>query len=74
MAGPFFANMGGFLMSLLLGFTGMQPDAGETSGWFKKRVVLPEGWRAVEVDRVWVRGQPMRLTAQNGEYASLQSS
>ncbi|MDO9383552.1 MAG: hypothetical protein Q7T86_11875 [Hyphomicrobiaceae bacterium] len=72
MAGPFFANMGGFLMSLLLGFPGMQPDTGETSGWFKKRVVLPEGWRSIEVDRVWVRGEPMRLNAQNGEFATLQ--
>jgi hypothetical protein len=28
--------------------------------------VLPTGWNAIEVDRVWVRGRPARLTARQG--------
>jgi hypothetical protein len=32
---------------------------------------LPAGWEAIEVDRLWVRGQPMRLVAQQGQMATL---
>ena len=70
-AGPFFANMGGFLLSLLFGFPGIDPDAGELRGWATRRVTLPEGWQAIEVDRLWVRGTPMQLSAKHGEFAQL---
>jgi hypothetical protein len=70
-AGPFFANMGGFLMSLLFGLPGIQPDSGDVHGWSGRRVTLPEGWRAIEVDRLWIRGKPMKLTARHGEVARL---
>jgi trehalose/maltose hydrolase-like predicted phosphorylase len=65
-AGPFFANIGGFLTSLLFGFTGIEPNAGEPETWFKRPVTLPVGWTAIEIDRVWIRGRPMRLTAAHG--------
>jgi protein-glucosylgalactosylhydroxylysine glucosidase len=71
-AGPFFANMGGFLMSLLYGFTGLQPGAGGVAGWPARPVNLPEGWGAIEVDRLWIRGEPMKLTAKQGEWARLE--
>lgn len=70
-AGPFFANMAGFLMGLLFGLPGIQPDGGEVRGWSARRVTLPEGWRSIEVDRLWIRGTPMKLTARHGELASL---
>jgi hypothetical protein len=64
--------MGGFLMSLLFGLPGIQPDARDVQGWSARRVTLPEGWRAIEVDRLWIRREPMRLTAQHGEFARLE--
>lgn len=70
-AGPFFANMGGFLMGLLFGFPGIEPSAGRIEEWAKRPVTLPEGWQTIEVARLWVRGQPMTLTAQQGELARL---
>jgi hypothetical protein len=73
-AGPFFANMGGFLMSLLFGLPGIQPDSGDVQGWSARRVTLPEGWRAIEVDRLWIRGKPVKLTARHGEVARLRPS
>ena len=63
--------MGGFLLSLLFGFPGIDPDAGELRGWATRRVTLPEGWQAIEVDRLWVRGTPMKLSARHGELAHL---
>ena len=65
-AGPFFANLGGFLMGLLIGFPGLRPAPGEPEGWMKRPVVLPEGWTSIEVDRVWVCGRPYKLVARQG--------
>ena len=65
-AGPFFANLGGFLMGLLIGFPGLQPTPGDPAQWARRSVVLPEGWEAIEVDRVWIRGRPYRLVARQG--------
>jgi trehalose/maltose hydrolase-like predicted phosphorylase len=65
-AGPFFANIGGFLTGLLFGFTGLKPGLGDLESWAERPVVLPDGWEAIEVDRLWVRGKPMRLVARHG--------
>jgi trehalose/maltose hydrolase-like predicted phosphorylase len=66
-AGPFFANMGGFLMSLLFGFTGLQIGPGEVESWSRDIAALPQGWSAIEVDRVWIKGRPAALRAQSGK-------
>jgi len=66
-AGPFMANIGGFLMSLLLGFPALLPDFGEPDRWSRRPVVLPAGWKAIEVGRLWVRGKPMRMRARHGD-------
>src|SRR5437588_281159 len=65
--GPFMANLGGFLMSCLYGLTGLVLSAAEPAAWFTRPVVLPEGWDAIEVDRLFVRGRPARLLARHGE-------
>jgi protein-glucosylgalactosylhydroxylysine glucosidase len=65
-AGPFFANLGGFLMGLLMGFPALRPSPGNPETWTQRAVVLPEGWTSIEVDRVWIRGQPFKLVARQG--------
>jgi hypothetical protein len=65
-AGPFFANMGGYLTGLLFGFTGLNVSPGSPQSWAERPVVLPAGWDAIEVDRLWIRGQPMKLVARHG--------
>lgn len=70
-AGPFFANMGGFLMCLLFGFTGVQPSGASIKEWSVRKAVLPDGWKAIEAGQVWVRGKPMALSAPEGEFATL---
>jgi trehalose/maltose hydrolase-like predicted phosphorylase len=73
-AGPFFANMGGFLMSLVFGFPGLEPDGGPIKNWPRHTVNLPQGWEAIEVDRLWLRGGPVSLRAHQGRKAELQAS
>jgi hypothetical protein len=29
-------------------------------------VILPAGWKSIEVERLWVRGRPARLVATHG--------
>jgi hypothetical protein len=65
-AGPFCANLGGFLIGLLTGFPGLQPMAGEIKSWAKRPVILPETWTSIEVERIWVRGVPYKLVARQG--------
>lgn len=65
-AGPFFANLAGFLMGLIFGFPGLFPDAGDPMNWARRPVVLPKGWSAIEVDRIWIHGRECRLIARDG--------
>jgi trehalose/maltose hydrolase-like predicted phosphorylase len=65
-AGPFFANMNGFLLSLLFGFPGIRPSGEEPEAWPARAVVLPAGWEAIEVDRLWIGGREARLVARQG--------
>ena len=65
-SGPFFANMGGFLSGLLMGFPGLNLTSGDPQTWPARPVVLPEGWTAIECDRLWVRGEAMTLRAEQG--------
>jgi trehalose/maltose hydrolase-like predicted phosphorylase len=66
-AGPFFANLGGFLLGLILGFPRIEPGVKDPQDWCKGPVVLPAGWKAIEIDRLWIRGKPWRLYAAHGE-------
>jgi hypothetical protein len=66
-AGPFTANLGGFLTGCLYGLTGLRLNSGDPATWFQRKIVLPEGWDAIHVDRIWVRDQPMSLHAAHGE-------
>ncbi len=71
-AGPFFANMGGLLMSLLMGFPRLRIGPEEFTTWPQAEVVLPSGWKEIEVERLWLRGRPVRLVAHHGRRATLE--
>ena len=62
----FVTACGGFLTAALLGFPGLCFNDGDPQSWAQHPVILPEGWDAIEVDRLWARGQAYRLTATHG--------
>jgi hypothetical protein len=66
-AAPFTANLAGFLMSCLYGLTGLRLSSKPPGEWCERPIVLPQGWDAVEVERVWARGAPARLAARHGD-------
>lgn len=65
-AGPFVANTGGFLTGLLMGFPGLRIDDGDPALWPARPVILPEGWDAIECDRLHIHGRDWRLVARQG--------
>jgi Glycosyl hydrolase family 65 central catalytic domain/Glycosyl hydrolase family 65, N-terminal domain len=64
--GPMFANIGGFLTTLLYGYPGLRIGAGAPETWAERSVVMPAGWKAIHVERVWMRGEGRSLTAVAG--------
>lgn len=71
-AGPFTANLAGFLTGCLYGLTGLQLHSGAPASWFQRSVTLPESWDAIDVERIWIRGQRVTLHAEHGaEHARL---
>ncbi|WP_242123398.1 hypothetical protein [Sphingobium sp. Sx8-8] len=66
-AGPFMANIGGMLMTMLMGLPGLEISAADPATWGRRRVVLPSGWKSISVNRIWAGGRPMRLVAQHGK-------
>lgn len=65
-AGPFFANLGGMLLGLCFGLTGLVVDDGEPESWARRPITLPTGWEAVRIERLWIRGRSARLVARQG--------
>jgi trehalose/maltose hydrolase-like predicted phosphorylase len=65
-ASPMFANLSGFLTSVLYGFTGLQLGHGDAATWSEHPVTMPEGWRGIHVERLWVRGGPASLDVRSG--------
>ena len=65
-AGPFFANIGGFLMGLQTGFPAIRIGPAGPETWPQRPVVLPAGWRSIEIERAWIRGRPTRIVAGHG--------
>ncbi len=66
--GCFLTNFGSFLQTAMLGFTGLRVREGE---WSKYPATMPSGWSKIEIDRIWVKGEPRRLVASNGTPAKL---
>jgi hypothetical protein len=65
-ASPMFANLSGYLTGLLYGFTGIRMGLGDPDTWCERPVVMPEGWRRIHVDTIWIRGRPWVLDAVGG--------
>jgi trehalose/maltose hydrolase-like predicted phosphorylase len=71
---PFFVdgngvtNHGALLMAALMGFTGLRITDGD---WAQYPATLPEGWSRITLDRVWIKGKPMKVVAENGKRADI---
>ena len=64
--GSYVTNYGSLLMAAMLGFTGLRITDGD---WAQYSAILPEGWNRITLDRIWIKGKPMKVVAENGKRA-----
>ncbi len=53
-------------MGLMYGLPAIRLGPGEPETWPSRPVVLPDGWRSIEVERAWIRNRPARIVAEHG--------
>jgi trehalose/maltose hydrolase-like predicted phosphorylase len=69
-AAPMFANIGAYVMTLIYGYPGIRIGPGDPASWCERPVVMPPGWRSIEIERIWARGEPWSLEARRGAPAA----
>jgi hypothetical protein len=65
-SGPMFANIGGFLTTLIYGYPGIRLGSGAPETWAEAAVALPPDWKAIHIERIWAHGEERSLTAIAG--------
>lgn len=63
----FITARGSLLCGLMMGLTRMDFWQGDSDKWFTRPVTLPEGWNKLTLGKIYIEGQPARVTAVNGE-------
>jgi Glycosyl hydrolase family 65 central catalytic domain len=67
-AGPFYANLAGFLGACMYGLGHIRLGPGPPVSWCDHGpIVMPTLWDGVEVERVWAHGHPHHLVAHHGD-------
>ena len=66
--GSYITSFGSLLQSTLLGFTGLRIREGN---WLAYPATLPAGWKKIEIDRIWIKGKAVKLSAVHGKKARL---
>jgi protein-glucosylgalactosylhydroxylysine glucosidase len=69
-SGPFLANLAGFLLTLCYGLPGLRSSMEDPAMWTERRVCLPDGWDAIEIESMHVRDRRARLVAEHGADAA----
>jgi protein-glucosylgalactosylhydroxylysine glucosidase len=69
-AGPFFANLAGMLMGLVYGLTGLEAR-GAPETWPTRMAILPAGWDAITIERIWLGDRSARLHVEHGRPAAI---
>lgn len=69
-AGPFFANLAGMLMGLAYGLTGLEAR-GAPETWPSRAAILPAGWDAITIERIWLGDRKARLHVEHGKPAAI---
>jgi hypothetical protein len=67
-AGPFYANLSGFLLGCVYGLGHVQLGPGAPATWCREGpIVMPTLWEGVEVEQVWAHHRRHRFVARHGE-------
>ncbi len=64
----FLTTMAGVLQSAMMAFTGIRFDP---DNWTKYDACLPDGWKRIEIERIYLGGKAYSLRAEHGRKAVL---
>lgn len=64
--GEYLMNHASQLQAVMYGFTGVRVTDGD---WAVYPATLPKNWQRIEIDRMWIRGKPYRMVAEDGKLA-----
>jgi trehalose/maltose hydrolase-like predicted phosphorylase len=67
--GNYVTGCASLLMAATFGFTGLRISDGD---WRRYPAALPEGWSRIEIERIWVKGKPKALIAEQGKLAVIE--
>ena len=67
--GNYVTNQASLLMAAMYGFTGLRISSED---WRRYPVSLPEGWKRIEIQKMWIHGKPFHLIAEQGKLAILE--
>jgi len=66
--GSYVTGYGSLLQAAMFGFTGLRITDRD---WRQYPAKMPAGWRRIEIDRIWVKGKPMKVIAEHGRLTEL---
>lgn len=67
--GNYLMNQASLLMAAMYGFTGLRISEGD---WRRYPATLPEGWTKIVIDRIWIKGKPVKVLAEHGKTAVIE--
>ncbi|MFG0247933.1 MAG: hypothetical protein ACF8OB_03525 [Phycisphaeraceae bacterium JB051] len=63
---------GHILKQLLIQFPQLDITSPDPMSWPSKPVTLPQGWDAIEVQRIWIQDRPAKMIARHGQKTDIQ--
>ena len=65
--GSYSTSFGSMLQQTMLGLTGLRINTGED--WSVYPSKLPEGWESIDIDQLFIKGNPVSVHASHGKKA-----
>jgi trehalose/maltose hydrolase-like predicted phosphorylase len=63
----FLSGRGSLLTGIMLGLTGLDIWQDDPKHWLTGPIALPEGWDRIILEKVFIKGKPARIIAENGK-------
>jgi hypothetical protein len=67
--GSYITSFGSMLQQTMLGLTGLRIKT--SKDWSVYSSKLPEGWESIDIDQLFIRGDPVSVHASHGKKAEI---
>jgi protein-glucosylgalactosylhydroxylysine glucosidase len=63
----FITSRGTFMAGLLMGLTRLDIWQEDINNWFTGPIIMPEGWDGIVLEKIYLKGRAVRITAMHGD-------